>query len=107
MAPGFEGTRATSITAIRSRQQGATYDSLWNGAISAAPEIVTITSYNEWHEGTQIEPAQPFCNQNTGQCYENYIGDYGLVEPQAETGYLQRTGFWTAQYRSTRTPGLP
>ena len=26
---------------------------------SAAPTVVTITSYNEWHEGTQIEPAAP------------------------------------------------
>jgi len=107
VAPGFDGTRATSITTIRSRQAGATYDSLWDGAISAAPEIVTITSYNEWHEGTQIEPAQPFCNSSTGECYLNYTGDFGLADPQAQTGYLARTGFWTAQYRSTRTPGLP
>jgi len=107
VAPGFDGTRATSITTVRSRLAGATYDSMWGGAIAAAPEVITITTYNEWHEGTQIEPAQPFCNPSTGQCYVNYTGDFGLADPQAQHGYLMRTGHWAGQYRSTRTPGLP
>src|SRR5712692_9868049 len=108
VAPGFDGTRATSISTVRDRFGGATYDSMWIGAIAAAPEVVTITSYNEWHEGSQIEPAKPFCNPNTGQCYSNYTGDFGIADPQiAEGGYLSRTTTWTGVYRSTRTPGLP
>jgi hypothetical protein len=80
---------------------------MWAGAIAAAPEIVTITSYNEWHEGSQIEPAKPFCNPGTGQCYLNYTNDFGLPDPQAQQGYLNRTAGWSTAYRSTRTPGLP
>jgi len=38
---------------------------------------------------------------------ENYTGDFGLADPQAQQGYLMRTEFWTASYRSNRTPGLP
>ena len=107
VAPGFDGTRATTLATIRPRLGGGTYDSMWAGAIAAAPEIVTITSYNEWHEGTQIEPAKPFCIPNQGTCYADYTGDFGLADPQAQQGYLMRTATWSSSYRSTRTPGLP
>ena len=30
-------------------------------AVEAKPDIISITSYNEWGEGTQIEPAM--CNK--------------------------------------------
>ena len=36
----------------------------WSSAMGAAAKIVSVTSFNEWHEGTQIEPAVPmrcFC----------------------------------------------
>ena len=42
---------------VHDRDNGKTYDRMWRGAIRAAADVVTITSYNEWHEGTQIEPA--------------------------------------------------
>ena len=31
---------------------------MWKTALGAEADLVTITSYNEWQEGTQIEPAQ-------------------------------------------------
>jgi glycoprotein endo-alpha-1,2-mannosidase len=36
--------------------------------------IVTITSFNEWHEGTQIEPAIKKNSTNV-ITYENYYQD--------------------------------
>jgi len=30
---------------------------LWNAAIKADPDWVMITSFNEWHKGTEIEPS--------------------------------------------------
>ena len=47
----------------------------------AAADIVTITSYNEWHEGTQIEPAQA-----VGAPYASYDGAYGLTRPGGRAG---------------------
>ncbi|EJW73846.1 hypothetical protein WUBG_15246, partial [Wuchereria bancrofti] len=35
--------------------------------------IIAITSFNEWHEGTQIEPAIPFTDNSTGFVYNTYV----------------------------------
>jgi len=57
VGPGYDASRATGDLRVKSRRNGATYDAMWKGAIRAHADGVTITSYNEWHEGTQIEPA--------------------------------------------------
>jgi len=44
---------------VKRRNHGLTYDWMWHAAIAAHADQVTITSFNEWHEGTQIEPAAP------------------------------------------------
>ena len=44
---------------VKPRRNGATYDAMWRAAIARGADRVTITSFNEWHEGTQIEPAAP------------------------------------------------
>lgn len=36
---------------------GAYYAHMWERAIADGADLVSITSYNEWGEGTQIEPA--------------------------------------------------
>jgi hypothetical protein len=57
--PGFddrplrrEGQRPTTP-----RRGGATYRALWEAAIAARPDWVLIVSFNEWHEGSEIEPS--------------------------------------------------
>ncbi|MBI2863911.1 MAG: glycoside hydrolase family 99-like domain-containing protein [Chloroflexi bacterium] len=42
---------------IRSREDGAFYSATFNAAISSQPDWIIITSWNEWVEGTQIEPS--------------------------------------------------
>lgn len=42
---------------ITSRHNGQTYRILWEEAIAANPDWVLITSWNEWHEGSEIEPS--------------------------------------------------
>ncbi len=42
---------------ITQRHHGETYRRLWETAIAASPDWVLITSWNEWHEGSQIEPS--------------------------------------------------
>jgi hypothetical protein len=38
------------------------YRSTWEAAIASTPEIVVITSFNEWREGTMIEPSVTYGN---------------------------------------------
>jgi glycoprotein endo-alpha-1,2-mannosidase len=55
--PGYDD-RATGRPALRpvtDRWGGETYRALWQEAIAAAPDYVLITSWNEWHEGSEIE----------------------------------------------------
>ncbi|MBV9081412.1 MAG: glycoside hydrolase family 99-like domain-containing protein [Acidobacteriaceae bacterium] len=42
---------------ITERHQGATYKAMWEAAIATDPDWVLITSWNEWHEGSEIEPS--------------------------------------------------
>ena len=95
VGPGYDAFRATGDPRRRSRERGATYDGMWRGAIRAHAPIVTITSYNEWHEGTQIEPARA-----VGSPYASYDGAYGLVGQPAQRAYLDRTAMWIGNYRS-------
>ena len=42
---------------ITARHRGDTYRALWEQAIAARPDWVLVTSFNEWHEGSEIEPS--------------------------------------------------
>jgi hypothetical protein len=98
VGPGYNASRATSDHRVRSRRAGATYDGMWRAAIAAEPDRITITSYNEWHEGTQIEPARRQRSSIYGS-YESYEGAYGRKGMAAERAYLVRTAYWTETYR--------
>jgi len=56
--PGYDDTkiRTPGIDAVR--LGGDTYRILWEEAIEADPDYVLITSWNEWHEGSEIEPSR-------------------------------------------------
>lgn len=95
VGPGYDATRATGDARVRGRAQGTVYDRMWRGAIRAGADVVTITSYNEWHEGTQIEAAR-----NVGTPYASYEGAYGLTGRAAQQAYLARTTMWVKRYRS-------
>ena len=89
VGPGFDATRATGETRVRDRRNGRFYDHMWSSAIRARPDVVTITSYNEWHEGTQIEPSRV-----TAGPYASYEGAWGLTGRRARSAYLDRTAYW-------------
>jgi len=95
VGPGFDAVRATGDARVRDRAQGRAYDRMWHGALRADADVVTITSYNEWHEGTQIEPAR-----NVGLPYGSYEGAYGLTGRAAQRAYIDRTATWVTRYNA-------
>jgi len=56
--PGYDDLNTGRASAfVRPRAGGEYYRQCWNGAISSHADWVVITSFNEWREGTQIEPS--------------------------------------------------
>ncbi len=98
VGPGYDAQSATGDPRVKPRDDGATYDCMWRAAITAGADIVTITSYNEWSEGTQIEPA------GHGGRYESYDGAYGLHGRAAQTAYVRATARWTKQLETRLSP---
>jgi hypothetical protein len=76
--PGYNDTRTGRGNAFaRSREDGAYYAQTWQAAIASNPDWVIVTSFNEWPEGTYIEPSQAY-------------GDR----------YLQLTAEWSNRFKS-------
>jgi glycoprotein endo-alpha-1,2-mannosidase len=95
VGPGYDGTRAGEAPVLSQRRHGLTYDNMWTAALAARPDLVTITSYNEWGEGTQIEAAAP------RKGYATYDGSWGLTGISAQNAYLMRTAYWTGRFHSS------
>lgn len=57
MIPGYDDTKIRKPGLSIDRHNGDLYRTLWKAAIDAAPDWVLITSWNEWHEGSEIEPS--------------------------------------------------
>ncbi len=103
VGPGYVDGRAIPGSSRNlPRDAGARYDLMWARAVDAQAEWISITSFNEWHEGSQIEPAVPF----TTPAFQSL--DYTDVPaPRRSDGrdhYLRRTAMWSDRFtRPART----
>lgn len=91
VGPGYIDTQVRPWNSgnIRHRRHGQYYEVAWKSAIDNRVNYVSITSFNEWHEGTQIEPAQP-----RTESYFTYL-DY---EPEGPLFYMNLTKWWIKQF---------
>jgi len=81
LEPGFEGRAWHHPGRAVARRDGELYNSLWQALIETDPPLITVCSFNEWGEGTQIEPAREYGEQ-----------------------YLRLTAGWAARYKKQLTP---
>jgi glycoprotein endo-alpha-1,2-mannosidase len=79
LEPGFEGRIWHHPGRSVTRGMGRLYESLWKALLEIRPPMITVCSFNEWGEGTQIEP-----------CLEY------------EDLYLKLTRKWAARYKESR-----
>lgn len=75
LSPGYDDTRIRpwNTTALRDRAIGEYYRETFRRALAAGTPFISISSFNGWHEGTQIEPAVP--KQIAGYTYNNYLSN--------------------------------
>jgi glycoprotein endo-alpha-1,2-mannosidase len=55
--PGYDDTKIRKPGLKVERFGGELYKALWDEGIAAKPDWILITSWNEWHEGSEIEPS--------------------------------------------------
>ena len=96
--PGYVDTRVRPWNArnTKSRNNGDYYEKSWSAALNINPPLISITSFNEWHEGTQIEPAVPKSIQ--GYKYEDY-------QPHSSDFYLSLTRKWIFKFNRHKRNG--
>jgi Glycosyl hydrolase family 99 len=64
VSPGCDDTAARAPTCIQDRAGGSYYQATWDGALASSPAwAVTVSTFNEWMESTQIEPSLQYGDQ--------------------------------------------
>lgn len=93
VGPGYIDTRVRPWNGknTRPRQDGRYYKNSLQKALDINPSMISITSFNEWHEGTQIETAVPKATDSF-----TYL-DYGPEGPQC---YLNITRQYVSKFIS-------
>lgn len=75
---------------VRHRANGNYFGVGWRTAIQLQNDpFVSISSYNNWHDGTQIEPAVP---RPTFRDYSSKLGNY------SSNKYLLLTRYWIGEF---------
>ncbi|KRD77711.1 hypothetical protein ASE43_10325 [Lysobacter sp. Root983] len=90
VGPGYSDRRVRPWNRAneRGRDGGTYYDAMFGAAVDSGARWVSITSFNEWHEGTQLEPARA----------ADRDGRYFDYAPLAPDHYLRRTRYWLSRF---------
>jgi glycoprotein endo-alpha-1,2-mannosidase len=100
VGPGYIDTRIRPWNEknTKSRDKGRYYEKMYAHAVNTSADFISITSFNEWHEGTQIEPAIP--KKLASYTYE----DYGAATDPLF--YIKKTRELVRKYEKRGEPAL-
>ena len=95
VGPGYNDNRIRPWNKknTKDREKGIYYDEFFKAAIACNLDWIAVTSFNEWHEGTQLEPAQTYQSKDL-----KYLDYEGLPEDF----YLTRTSYWLNKWQSPK-----
>ncbi len=62
VTPGYDDRRFRSPGEFRDRAGGNYYRVSWDAAVQTQPDLVTISTWNEWYESSSIEPGRDWGN---------------------------------------------
>ena len=81
IVPGFNNVVASNgnNSLVVDRQDGATYILFWQIAEASGPDGYAVTSFNEWHEGTEIEPSREYGNQYLNLTFGFTISEFPIL----------------------------
>jgi hypothetical protein len=92
--PGYDDTHLGRSNGFAvSRQNGAYYTSVWQGAIATNPDLISIATFNEWPEGSTIEPSVSYGNlylQLTKQTRLGWLTDPAITAAFEAAGSTDR-----------------
>ena len=91
VAPGYNDEKVRPWNKINTRQRrnGYYYENSFRHAVASNAPIISITSFNEWHEGTQIEEAVK--KEGSAPKYLDY-------RPNNANHYLVLTNKWVFKF---------
>jgi len=61
--PGYDDRKIRKPGLCADRLKGESYRAQWDQAVAADPHWILVTSWNEWWEGSEIEPSAEFGQQ--------------------------------------------
>ena len=99
VGPGFIDQRVRDGNPEKSRIDGQMLNDMFGLAYQSSPTFISLVSFNESHEGTQIEPAQ--IKSIAGFTYKDFEGAYGKTGEAAQFAYIDEVAFWASK-RSRR-----
>jgi hypothetical protein len=76
VVPGFNNTAVQNESRVIDRRDGSYYGLYWLVAKACSPDGYAITSFNEWHEGTEIEPSREYGYQYLSLTRYNAIPEF-------------------------------
>lgn len=87
--PGYDDRKIRKPGTYVSREAGVYYRKTWEAALASEPDIAIICTWNEWHEGTEIEPSREHGFQYLDLTKE-YVARYKGWQPIVETTFQVR-----------------